>query len=334
MLFMAGFELKEGQFDKRTVSEDELWSVFSCVFSSRSRNDSSYKFGFLKSIIDNLYNVDENLKLTFDQLFSKFAEIYWNLILKYGIRQKAVTNDNKETYLEQILHEAVSNYRIAEEVPYESLTNEIMIDISHKVKIKCKTYVVGALYGDTNRLFYSFSKKEEWIQINPQMYEFLCKRKSVIEKLNYYEWARFLEKVNEDPILIHLLDKIDKSSKRNNLSVYRLILFEEFESSKCFYCGKKININKSEVDHFVPWSFIKDDNLWNLVLACPECNRSKGDKLPDLVYLDTLIERNNNLLIKTDMNNYKSSKLQYVYNWAKMNGYNSIWSPQKTKIPL
>lgn len=80
---MAGFELKEGFYEERKVTEDELWSAFSCVFSSRSRNDSSYKFGFLKAIIDNLYNVDENLKLTFDQLFSKFAEIYWNLILKY-----------------------------------------------------------------------------------------------------------------------------------------------------------------------------------------------------------------------------------------------------------
>ena len=55
---MAGFELKEGFYEERKVTEDELWSAFSCVFSSRSRNDSSYKFGFLKAIIDNLYNVD------------------------------------------------------------------------------------------------------------------------------------------------------------------------------------------------------------------------------------------------------------------------------------
>ena len=104
---MAGFDLKEGMYEARNVSDDELWSAFACVFSSKSRNDSSYKFGFLKAIIDNLYNVDANLKLSFDQLFNKFGEIYWNLILKYGLRQKAVTNDNRETYLEQVLHAAV-----------------------------------------------------------------------------------------------------------------------------------------------------------------------------------------------------------------------------------
>ncbi len=100
---MAGFDLKEGTYEEREVSEDELWSAFSCIFSSRSRNDSSYKFGFLKAIIDNLYNVDENLKLSFDQLFSKFTEIYWNLILKYGLRQKARTNDSRKSFIEQIL---------------------------------------------------------------------------------------------------------------------------------------------------------------------------------------------------------------------------------------
>lgn len=74
---------------------------------------------------------------------------------------------------------AVDKYQIIEPIPYESLTAEMMLDISHQVKIKCKKYVVGALFEDTNRLFYSFSKKEEWLQINPMMYEFICKHKVV-----------------------------------------------------------------------------------------------------------------------------------------------------------
>ena len=65
-----------------------------------------------------------------------------------------------------------------------------------------------------------------------------------------------------DTAVDHLLSKIDESSKRNNLSYYRDILFREFES-KCFYCGKTVNLKHVAVDHFIPWSFIKDDNLWN-----------------------------------------------------------------------
>lgn len=327
---MAGFELKEGKYVNRLASDDDLWAALSSVFSSRSKNDSSYKYGLLKSIIDNIYNADEDLILSFDQLFSKFAEIYWNLILKYEIRQKSVTNDNRKTHLEQILHETARKYKISEGVPFESLPGKIIAEVSHKVKMKCKTYVVGALYEDTKQLFYSFSKKDEWIQINPLMYEFICKHKSIIEKLNYYEWAKFLEKVNNDSVMSHLLDKLDESAKRNNLSAYRQILFEEFEERVCFYCGTKLSIGKVEVDHFIPWSFIKDDNLWNLVLSCSECNRQKSDKLPDIIYLNTLAERNNVIMIESNyggMKNYRNDKLKYIYYWAKMNGYNKIWKP-------
>ncbi|MCM1025874.1 MAG: HNH endonuclease [Roseburia sp.] len=329
---MAGYDLKDGRYEERNASDDELWSAFARVFSSKSRNDSSYKYGFLKAIIDNLYNVDKDLKLTFDQLFSKFGEIYWNLILKHGLRQKAVVNDNRETYLEQVLHSAVKKYNILEPIPYESLTMAMMADISHQVKVKCKKYVVGALFEDTNRLFYSFSKQGEWIQINPVMYEFVCKHKVVIEKLNYYEWARFLEKVNEDSIATRLLDKIDESAKRNNLSVYRRILYDEFESKNCFYCGKPLKADSIDVDHFIPWSFIKDDNLWNLVLACPACNRGKNDRLPDGRFLANIIDRNQHILIKfqrPEMQNYRTRMISYVYNWAKINGYDKTWSPNK-----
>lgn len=331
---MAGFDLKEGMYEMRKASDDELWSAFAYVFSSKSRNDSSYKYGFLKAIIDNLYNVDADLKLSFDQLFSKFGEIYWNLILKYGLRQKAVTNDNRETYLEQVLHTAVQKYQILKPIPYESLTSEMMLDISHQVKMKCKKYVVGALYEDTNRLFYSFSKKEEWIQINPVIYEFACKHKVVIEKLNYYEWARFLEKVNEETIAVKLLGKIDESTKRNNLTMYRRILYEEFESKTCFYCGKQLSPDKIDVDHFIPWSFIKDDKLWNLVLACPTCNRKKNDRLPAGDYLAALINRNQQIMIEThrpEMKNYQDRMISYAYNWAKINGYDKIWQPDGRK---
>lgn len=327
---MAGYELNEGSYDKRNASDDELWSALSCVFSSRSKNNSSYKYGFLKAIIDNLYNTDSELKLTFDQVFSKFSEIYWNLVLRHGLKQRIPDKNNNLSQIEQVLFAAQKKYQISENISFENLTSTMMIDVCHQVKQKCKKYVVGALYEDTNKLFYSFSKRGEWIQINPVMYDFICRHKVLIEKLNYYEWARFLEKVNEDTVSVKILNKIDASDKRTNLSYYRHILFEEFESKNCFYCGRRLNPNKIDVDHFIPWSFIKDDNLWNLVLSCPECNRRKKDRLPEIRYISSLAERNRQLVIeykRPEMSGYHERMITYVYNWAKVNGYLSTWRP-------
>lgn len=191
--------------------------------------------------------------------------------------------------------------------------------------------MIGALYGDLQQYAYSFSLKEQYIRFSPYMYKFLCRHKLAIEKMNYYEWAKFLEKANEDTTLDHLLTKIDKSTERNNLSVYREILFNEFEKT-CFYCGKPLK-NEIHVDHFIPWSFIKDDQLWNFVLSCPRCNKRKNNKLPERYYLVELKKRNA-IIIKTEtidlskyMHNYNSDKLESIFDYAKENGLLSGWEP-------
>mgnify|MGYP000224375912 CR=1 FL=1 len=102
----------------------------------------------------------------------------------------------------------------------------------------------------------------------------------------------------EEKDTVRLLDKIDESAKRNNLTYYRNLLFNEFGVHNCFYCGKPLKPDKIDVDHFIPWSFIKDDMLWNLVLSCPHCNRQKNDKLPDETFLYILQERNKKLWLR------------------------------------
>jgi len=321
---MAGFELKEGFYIDKNVSEDEMWSIFTSLFSSQTAVTTSYKYGFLKALIDNLYNVDQNLTLTFDQVFSSFGEIYWNLILKHNLKQQS----KKESELEKILYSIKNEYNIPENITYENLPESVLLLLNHQVKMKCKKYVIGALFVDTKELLYSFSKKTERISFNPRLYEFICKHKIAIEKLNYFEWARFLEKVNSENDVNHLLSKIDESAKRYNLSYYRDILFEEFENV-CFYCNKKITKNKVQVDHFIPWSFIKEDNLWNFVLSCPNCNVRKNDRLAGKHYLDEIIVRNERIELNkySDMKMYQSNRLISIYNWAMVNGYDNIWNP-------
>ena len=136
----AGYDLKEGYYATRSLSDDEMWSAFSYLFSSKSVNDTSYKFGFLKSILDNLYNTDDKLTLTFDQLFSKFTEIYWNLVLKHHILQKNPGKMKRRSALETALLETKEKYAIEEGIPFESITDEMKLFVCHKVKVKCNRF--------------------------------------------------------------------------------------------------------------------------------------------------------------------------------------------------
>lgn len=205
----AGYKLTEGSYDSAAVSDDELWSALSCVFSSKSKNNSTYKYGLLEAILDNLNNVNKNFVLSFDQIFDSFTKIYWNLIVKYKLRQTLQTQDGRVSYLEQILHHSVEKYKISSDFPFANLSSEIKSEIIQQVKTKCKKYVIGALFEDTQEIFYSFSKNNEWLKINPPTYDFLCRYKALIEKANYYEWAKFLEKVNPREQTFCLLTKLE-----------------------------------------------------------------------------------------------------------------------------
>ena len=97
----------------------------------------------------------------------------------------------------------------------------------------------------------------------------------------------------------------DSKKKRQNITSSRDAL-NGYQKGKCFYCHKEISIeqgneNSCDVDHFFPhilkdYELFEVDQIWNLVLACRECNRGVGgkfEKIPDINYLYSLNKRNN-----------------------------------------
>jgi hypothetical protein len=80
-----------------------------------------------------------------------------------------------------------------------------------------------------------------------------------------------------------------------------------YQKGKCFYCFSDIYLEGAlvpDVDHFFPHvlkvvGFNGVDGVWNLVLACQECNRGvggKSDRVPTLQLLERLHRRNEFLI--------------------------------------
>lgn len=147
--------------------------------------------------------------------------------------------------------------------------------------------------------------------------------------------AVMIEQLNEVPSINYLLGKVESIAKRSSLRPFETILISHFEQ-KCFYCDKPLSNGKrnTHVDHFIPWSFVQSDQLWNLVLACPSCNSSKSDKLPNKIFLNYIIDRNNDLVVKDEgnvkdlMTNYNNQKIMLLYDYSIKNGFDEIWSPK------
>lgn len=103
----------------------------------------------------------------------------------------------------------------------------------------------------------------------------------------------FDRSINENkPLLGTATDLSDFmfGSGRASLEVYRPILVE-YQHGDCFY-GLRPLKDRSDVDHFIPWSRYPVDLGHNFVLVHGTCNAKKADRLAAAEHLEKWCERN------------------------------------------
>jgi 5-methylcytosine-specific restriction endonuclease McrA len=277
--------------------------------------------------------LNDKLELSYDALFYSFGKIYWNLVIHHNLNQINMTN--KKAEVQTILLDVQAKHQIPNTLVFDRLFDELQVEIITKVKRKCKLNVMGAIYGDTSGNIYDFDNKKENLRMNPAFYSFMQRFQRVLNYLTNYHLALFLEKFNEQGDTTNLLLKVENISKRSSLDQFYQILSSLYNGT-CFYCGKTIKKKEAaHVDHFIPWSFVQADQLWNLVIACSACNLSKSDKLAKDVFLEALIDRNGKYLTipevkqRDDMKIYTKNKLEDLYQYSIDNGFTDFWVPKR-----
>ncbi|KZE50983.1 HNH endonuclease domain-containing protein [Rossellomorea marisflavi] len=320
-------KLKIGELRADYLTDEEIWRTFTIVLSSKSVKSSTYKYALMKALIENLYQVNEELELTYDQLAYTFTKVYWNLIVQHHLIYQ---NRGKTARVVTIMKEEQARHSIPPQMVFDKIPDSLQVSLVNKVKTTMKENVFGALYGDTGASFYAFDHRTERLRFSPAVHVFMMNYQRLIVQLTNYHMAAMIEKLNDVPHINHLLEKVESIAKRGSLRPYEKILLSHFEA-KCFYCGKRLTGQKREthVDHFIPWSFVQSDQIWNLVLACNTCNTSKSDKLPKKEYLNTIVSRNEALavepLLVDHMGNYNERKLVRMYEYSIKNGYDVLW---------
>ncbi|SIS39856.1 HNH endonuclease [Salimicrobium flavidum] len=324
------WEISHGPVSFRSLQEEDIWYQFTWFFY-KSKKTQTYKFGLLKALLENLYNTDYHLELTYNQIGYAFVKTYWNLVVRHGLKQ-----GNQNSGVAGAIVKAQQEKQIPVTLSFDQLQMNDQIYVLEKAGPVMKKYVFGALYSDFEGKLYGFDRRKhsEYFRFHPEAHIFLLKYQRLITDLVNYHLAKMIEQYN--PVSKDfLLEKVESIAQRESLSPYREILLSRFEN-QCFYCGKALNTSNAQthVDHFIPWSLVQSDNIWNLVLSCRTCNLNKSDKVPENYYLDQLVERNEYLkveeaLIHEDRSlyNYHSEKLKLLYQYSEQNGFEERWSP-------
>jgi hypothetical protein len=263
------------------------------------QNSNSYKFALLRALAHIASRETSNPKtISRDRLAECFVAFYWDLTLKYHVRQG--TNPDKDPRVMRLIRNLLGINLISEKTTlqefqatdgYKRLVKQVAREAFDDVLPRLHT-VRGA--EQKPKLY---EQEGEGIRIEDRTFEFLKSHSQVITQLAIGGWVEFTEQFTSAPKLFQKIQGVDPS--RAALSFYRKFL-APYSNNQCFYCENKVGA-KPHADHVIPWSYVLEDKAWNLVLSCDRCNRTKWYYLPpERPFLDKLIQRNQ-LLIEANL---------------------------------
>lgn len=285
---------------------------------SKGKKDNTYKFALAKFLLDYSLKLQdiEGTKIYYDEISEAFLKYYWFQECKYKIKQ-----DFKQSS-QPVVVTIIQSFWGTDYIPdsYDNYfkKNKVKKALIKEIEKKCLNDVIPRFQPDEYNSLYLHNHekadKKYKIPSNDKKFILLQKDSILYLKDNYellhkaliLEWAKFLEKTNFTPKLIAKIEHLGET-KRNSLNKYKKILLEIDNDKKCFYCDCDLNENDIHVDHFIPWSYVYDDEIWNLVLSCSTCNLKKSDYLASensLIKIQTRNERFNLVQINKDISEY------------------------------
>lgn len=125
------------------------------------------------------------------------------------------------------------------------------------------------------------SKLKKEIYFQPAWMEMIQDNTVSILGWIQYEKVKWLQNNNpEVPGLVYKLAPMDeKMRKLNNVRKLWECIFDISEVKDVF-TGELVEPKKYDVDHFIPWSFVMNDELWNLMPMDSSLNSVKSNRLP------------------------------------------------------
>jgi hypothetical protein len=279
---------------------------------------NSYKLFWFLSILS-LLKRSEELSFRFVDIFTEMAVAAWhpvclfrlslgrqdklqNVILEFQKRSVLTPNANPEAIRKfvgsadaQAKLEYLKHY-----VPTRFLTPWFVDKLHGERDEAARTRKIQAMAKESQKTpfaslyYFDGSGVPDSIRLNDSWRSFLIENLGIIQSFAEYHLALYLQVRN--PNVPGIVNKLRAPTMRQLTAARDFWRFvrNDFETAgkaslfKDIYSERQL-MNNFSIDHFLPWSFIVHDLLWNLTPVEPATNSSKNDVLPDLdLYLPRL----------------------------------------------
>ena len=328
---------------------------------SRMMKDPSYcyKFYWLEAIVQ---LISENkTEATYNEIIDEMISNAWYSVLEFHIHLSGIwgeggIKDNLERAVVKLkdlsgleanaskveIKNAIKQFdkqlhaekqALTHNVPYKALSGfanktgeKISLDssagrmIAYYNKLSASDILLPYTFGNENGLNRKLSFNDAWVQMI---------RDNTVAILGWIqcEKVKWLQNNNpEVPGLIYKLAPLDE--KMRKLSHVRKLWdgILDLRSVVDVFTDELIDKEKYDVDHFIPWSFVMNDELWNLMPMDSSLNSAKNNRLPD--WNDFFIRFAKNQYIMYDMIHEREG-IRKLYEACYRDNLHSIWANQE-----
>lgn len=222
-----------------------------------------------------------------DQLYYIVTFVY-NKYYKNVNIENCTTEDELLKFLESINDKEVEDKII--KYIYRYVPTRLLSPFFSKELYGIKDYdkdkIIEELSGKTDNALYEVNTIQKQICINDNWFNYIIKNQSIISGWLNYKLIYFLQKRNPNVPAIPF--KLKPPQKRDlNIAkklwnkIFITTNIKDIYTSNEFCISNFNRFGEISIDHFIPWSFVQHDELWNLVPTFKNINSSKGNRLPD-----------------------------------------------------
>lgn len=286
-------------FQKRTNSYKYLYFLSLLDILKRRNFDpvSSISFGeIIVEILANAWYPHNYFKLSFgkqDQIAIKLDSLDLEItepILKFKdtdkkLLRKTINNQNLEDVITSISRYV--SYRLIR--PFFDKETQKLKDYN----VNPTVINLANNQFDSKKPLYRFNTDSQKtcnaIILHPDWIQYLEENYAIVRGWASWEWLNYMQQKN--PSTPNVVNKLFMPKKRDALTdqkkYWRTIL--KHRDIECIYSKVKLYKDEISLDHYLPWSFVAHDQLWNLIPTTKSVNSSKSNNLPSEEYFNDFI---------------------------------------------
>ncbi|MGN0658282.1 MAG: HNH endonuclease domain-containing protein [Emergencia sp.] len=142
--------------------------------------------------------------------------------------------------------------------------------------------LAAEINGADERLLYYFTEVnglQSRIRIGPRWQEYILENQEILRGWIQFNMISYLQRRNPD--VPGIISKLKPPQERNLIKVRKLwTAVAEICPLRDIYAREPLDPEDMSIDHFVPWSYVAHDELWNLSPTTRRVNSSKSSSLP------------------------------------------------------